>query len=355
MHLNLYPLIRPALFLVEAEDAHHLAISALKAGFGPRFRNDIDPILHTKVCGLEFANPVGLAAGFDKHAEVINAVLGFGFGSAEIGSITPKPQAGNPRPRLFRAPEAEAIINRFGFNSHGFGSCLERIQTYRATKQSNNGILGINIGKNKESPDATADYVAGIKVFAPYADYLTVNVSSPNTPGLRDLQAKSVLESLLKQVVDARNALAKKPPVFVKIAPDQTEEQMSDIAEVVLTCGIDGLIIGNTTISRPDNIRAHLAKEAGGLSGKPLFELSTHVLAEMYRLTGGKIPLIGCGGISSGADAYAKIRSGASLVQLYSALIYHGPHLVNRINHELAALLKRDGFRSVQEAVGSHK
>lgn len=351
-NFNLYPILRPLLFRMDAERAHHMAIASLKWGLGPHFRNNADPILRTSVCGLDFPNPVGLAAGFDKHAEVIDAVMGFGFGSVEIGSITPKPQPGNPRPRLFRIPEAEAIINRFGFNSDGFDICLERIKTYRAWQQVPNGIVGINIGKNKESPDAAADYVAGIKIFAPYADYLTVNVSSPNTPGLRDLQTKEALANLLKQVMDVRNTGAKRPPVFVKIAPDQNDEQMRDIAEVVLASQIDGLIIGNTTVSRPAAIPPDLAKELGGLSGKPLFDMSTQILAKMYKLTGGKIPLIGCGGISSGEDAYKKIRAGASLVQLYSALVYQGPHLVRRVNRELAELLRRDGFRFVKEAIG---
>jgi dihydroorotate dehydrogenase len=355
MKLDLYPLLRPLLFSLDAELAHHLGINAVKHGLSPYYENNTIPSLHTNICGLNFPNPVGLAAGLDKQAEAITGMFGFGFGSIELGSITPHPQPGNPKPRLFRIEKAEAIINRFGFNSDGFEVCRSRIAAYR-TKNTNKppqGILGINIGKNKDSTDATPDYTAGISTFAPYADYLTINISSPNTPGLRDLQGREAMNSLLHQVMSARNNATRKPPVFVKIAPDLDESQMHDIAETALFSGIDGLIIGNTTLTRPGNIPPQLANKAGGLSGKPLFELSTKILARMYRLTNGKIPLIGCGGIASGTDAYTKICAGASLVQLYSALIYQGPSLIPRINRELATLLERDGFTSVAQAVGS--
>jgi dihydroorotate dehydrogenase len=352
---NPYNLLRPFLFMMDAERTHHLSIALLKKGLGPRFKNDADPALGVRLYGLDFPNPIGLAAGFDKNGELMGELFGFGFGAVEIGSITPQPQPGNPRPRLFRAIRAEAIINRFGFNSEGFDLCLRRIGAYRdtMTRKPRQGIIGINIGKNKTSADAAADYVLGVARFAPHADYLAINISSPNTPGLRDLQGRGALGNLLRQVVEARNKAAKKPPLFVKIAPDLDEAAMQDIAEVVLASGIDGLIVGNTTVSRPGNLPPELAKEAGGLSGRPLFDLSTRVLAAMYKLTGGKIPLIGCGGVSSGADAYAKIRAGATLVQLYSALVYQGPFLVPRVNRELAAFLKRDGFKSVAEAVGT--
>ena len=351
--MNPYSWIRPLLFRLDAEQAHHWTIMLLKKGLTPRFKNDIDPSLHVKLCGLTFPNPIGLAAGFDKQAEVMTEMFGFGFGSVEVGTITPRPQAGNPLPRLFRVPEAEAIINRFGFNSDGFDACLRRFIAYHdeMVQKDSPGIIGINLGKNKESTDAVADYVKGIKIFAPYADYLTINISSPNTPGLRDLQGDG-LSDLLKQVVAARDAAPKRPPIFVKIAPDLTEAQMQNIAKAALSSGIQGLIVGNTTVSRPESLPIGSAKEEGGLSGKPLLDLSTHVLARMYKLTEGKLPLIGCGGVASGADAYAKIRAGASLVQLYTALIYQGPLLVPRINRELAALLKRDDFASVADAVG---
>lgn len=352
-NLDLYPFIRPFLFLMDPEKAHGLALSALKYGLGPHVANDIDPILHTQVAGLNFPNPIGLAAGFDKHAEVMGSVLRLGFGFTETGSITPQPQQGNPKPRLFRVVEAEAAINRFGFNSDGMEKGLQRLIAYHQASQGvSRGIVGINIGKNKETADAAVDYVLGVRTFAPYADYMTVNISSPNTPGLRNLQGRDQLGDLLQQVMAERSASVKQPPVFVKIAPDQTPEQMEDIAEVVLKSGVHGLIIGNTTLTRPAHIPANVANEAGGLSGKPLFELSTQVLKDMYRLTQGRIPLIGCGGVSSAADAYAKIRAGASLVQLYTAMIYEGPLLVSRIYSGLAELLRRDGFKSVSDAVG---
>ncbi len=350
---NLYGLARPFLFEMDPEAAHAFTIALMRRGLVPRFKCDVYPSLQTKVCGIPFSNPVGLAAGFDKNAEVISDAIDLGFGFVELGTITPKPQPGNPKPRIFRVVSAEAVINRYGFNSDGAAVCLRRIAAFRdAGMKKKAGIIGINIGKNKDSVDAVADYVKGIATFKSYADYLVVNISSPNTPGLRDLQAGEALTNLLKHVVAARDAGGKPKPVFVKIAPDLTEPQQHEIAEIVVSSGIDGLIIGNTTVTRPNSIPQNLAKEEGGLSGKPLFALSTQVLASIYRLTGGKIPLIGCGGVSSGADAYAKIRAGASLVQIYTALIYKGPFLVSHINRELAALLERDGLKSVSEAVG---
>ncbi|MFY9287728.1 MAG: quinone-dependent dihydroorotate dehydrogenase [Alphaproteobacteria bacterium] len=351
--MNLYRLARPFLFQLDAETAHHLALTLLKKGFGPTIKSDYDRSLHTQICGLHFTNPVGLAAGFDKNGEVIDQVLKLGFGFTELGSITPLPQTGNPRPRMFRVTEARAVINRLGFNSQGMDVCLPRIISYQFGK-TGHGIVGINIGKNKESTDAAADYVRGIKLFAPYADYITVNISSPNTPGLRDLQGREQLSHLLREVMTAQSSSQKQPPIFVKIAPDQTEQQQDDIAEVVLASGVHGMIIGNTTISRPSSLSERWINEVGGLSGRPLFDLSTQMLSTMYKKTGGKIPLIGCGGISSGEDAYAKIRAGASLIQLYTALVYEGPELVQRINHELSQLLRRDGFKSVSEAVGAN-
>jgi dihydroorotate dehydrogenase len=341
------------LFQLDAETAHHLALMILKRGIGPRTKPNFYPSLRSTVCGLDFPNPVGLAAGFDKNAEVIGEVLNFGFGFVEIGSITPQPQPGNPKPRLFRVASADAVINRFGFNSDGIEACLRRIAAFRdAHVDKRDAPIGLNVGKNKDTVDAASDYVIGITKFAPDADYITVNISSPNTPGLRDLQGREQLADLLQKVVAARDATYKKPPLFVKIAPDQTEQQIDDIAEVILSSNVQGIIIGNTTTTRPGNIPPQLAKEAGGLSGKPLFALSTQMLANFHKRTQGKIPLIGCGGIFTAEDAYAKIRAGASLVQLYSALIYEGPGLIAQINHQLAALLQKDGFQSVSEAVG---
>ena len=353
MPFDFYSLIRPLLFRIDPERAHHLAIAALKFGLLPKAKAVDDPVLRTVFCGLDFAHPIGLAAGFDKQGGAIQGVLDLGFGFVELGTVVPQPQIGNPQPRLFRVPQAQAVLNRFGFNSDGQEKVLRRVFGFYKTHKTPHAPVGINIGKNKNSEELAEDYVSGIRTFAPYADYLTVNISSPNTPGLRDLQRRAPLAELLKQVIDARAASKRQPPLFVKIAPDQTDDQLQDIVEVCLETGIDGIIIGNTTLSRPESIPSYLAKEAGGLSGKPLFALSTKILGTAYQLTQGKIPLIGCGGVFTGADAYAKIRAGASLVQIYTALVYEGPYVATRIATELAALLKRDGFASVRDAVGA--
>jgi len=339
---------------MDAEKAHHFAIACLKNGWVPKVKPSADPVLRTRVCGLDFANPIGLAAGFDKQAEALQGVLNLGFGFVEIGTVVPLPQIGNPKPRLFRIPEAHAVINRFGFNSDGIEKILPRIEAFFETnKNISHAPVGLNVSKNKDTADLADDHVCGVRAFAPSADYLTVNVSSPNTPGLLGAQKRAPLEDLLNQTIATRNASIRKPPLFVKIAPDQTEDQLQDIAEVCLASGIDGIIIGNTTMTRPDSIPLRLAKEAGGLSGEPLREMATKILGTMYQMTQGKIPLIGCGGVFTGADAYAKIRAGASLVQIYTALIYEGPMVVARITLELAALLKRDGFARVTDAVGA--
>ena len=353
--IDLYPVVGPLLRGIDPETAHGLTIKALSAGLGPVVRGADDPILRTRVLGMEFANPVGLAAGFDKNAEVVDPVLRMGFGFAEAGSVTPRPQPGNPRPRLFRATAQGAVINRMGFNNEGLDAFAARLERRRDDPRRAPGVFGANLGKNKDTADAADDYVIGVKRLAPLADYLVVNVSSPNTPGLRALQGREPLRVLLGRVLDARAAcgLTRPPPLLLKIAPDLTEEDKSDIAAVALDSGIDGLIVSNTTIARPPEIPEPLRAEAGGLSGRPLFGPSTAVLKEMYRLTGGKLPLVGVGGIASGADAYAKIRAGASLVQLYSALVYAGPGLVSAIKRDLAALLRRDGFASVADAVGA--
>jgi dihydroorotate dehydrogenase len=333
------------------ETAHRLTIWALAAGLGPRDREPEDPILESSLWGRRFPNPVGIAAGFDKSAEAYRAVLRLGFGFAEIGSVTPRPQAGNPKPRLFRLTEDRAVINRMGFNNDGVEAVARRL--------SNRGVLpgplGVNLGKNKDSADATADYVRGVQALARYADYLVINVSSPNTPGLRALQGREPLAALIEAVKAARADACPTapPPLLVKIAPDLQPEDKADIAAVALASGIDGLIVSNTTLARPASLRGADRGEAGGLSGAPLFQPSTELLAEMYRLTLGRLPLIGVGGIGSGADAYAKIRAGASLVQLYSALVFEGPGLVQRIKRELAQSLRRDGFSSLSQAVGA--
>jgi len=334
-----------------AETAHRAALRALAAGLVPAAGAETDPVLRVRLWNRDFPNPVGLAAGFDKDAEAVAGCLRLGFGFVEIGSVTPRPQPGNPRPRLFRLTQDRAIVNRMGFNSRGLDFAAARL----ARRDRAAGIIGANLGKNKESADAAADYVAGASRLAPLADYLVINVSSPNTPGLRALQGREPLAHLVAAVIAARAAAvpAVPPPLLLKIAPDLTEEDKRDIAAVALDSGIDGLIVSNTTIARPASLKSRHAREAGGLSGRPLFAPSTAVLADMYRLTGGRLPLVGVGGIASGADAYAKIRAGASLVQLYSALVYEGPGLVRRIQRDLAARLRADGFATLADAVGA--
>jgi dihydroorotate dehydrogenase len=346
---DLYKLAGPFLRILGPETAHGVAISALKSGLAPVGTKFEDPILSLKLWDLEFANPIGLAAGFDKNAEVPDAMCGQGFGFVEIGSVTPRPQGGNPKPRLFRLARDRAVINRMGFNNDGMDVVAERLA------KGHTGILGVNLGKNKATEKALDDYVLGAKKLAPYADYMVVNVSSPNTPGLRLLQGGDQLKVLLVGVMEVLNksASGKHPPLLVKIAPDLADEDLSDIAEVALDVGIDGLIATNTTIERPAGLTDSHSSESGGLSGEPLMNLSTSVLSRLYQLTEGKVPLIGVGGVSSGANAYEKIRAGASLVQLYSALVYHGPGLVNRIKRELADSLKADGFASIADAVGA--
>ena len=315
----------------------------------PRRGEAEDAVLATRVFGLDFPNPIGLAAGFDKDARACAATLGLGFGFVEVGSVTPEPQPGNPKPRLFRLPEDRALINRIGFASQGLALVAARLA------RRSGGIVGANLGKNKERADAATDYRAGALALAPYADYLVINVSSPNTPGLRALQGREPLAALIAAVQQARAeaASARKPPILLKIAPDLALEGCRDIAETARRGGLDGLIVGNTTIARPPGLSGRHRGEAGGLSGRPLFPLAARLLAEMHRLTEGRIPLIGCGGVASGADAYAMIRAGASLVELYTALVYEGPGLVLRIKAELAHLLRRDGFASVAAAVGA--
>jgi dihydroorotate dehydrogenase len=297
------------------------------------------------VLGRDFPNPIGLAAGFDKNAEVPAAMLGFGFGFVECGTVTPRPQSGNRRPRLYRLSEDRAVINRMGFNNDGMDVVAARLATRRR-----NGICGINIGANKDSLDRIEDYRRAFTCLAPLADYVAVNVSSPNTPGLRGLQDRGELTRLLAVLREAQRASP--VPLLLKIAPDLDGHALDDIAEVALASGIEGLIVANTTIARPSSLRSRYASEAGGLSGVPLFEVSTGILREMRARTGDKLVLVGVGGIASGSDAYAKIRAGASLVQLYSALAFEGPGLVQRIKQELLACLVRDGFASVGEAIG---
>ena len=347
-----YRYARPVLALLDPETAHRATIMALKLGLAGSAPAAGAPSLRTRVWGLTFANPVGLAAGFDKDAEVTDAMLSLGFGFVEAGTVTPRPQPGNPRPRLFRLEEDQAVINRFGFNSRGLDPFVERLR--RRSKPL--GIVGANVGKNKETVDAAADYEKGIEAVCAHAEYLVCNVSSPNTPGLRGLQARAEIEKLLTRVLAARLRAApdskNPPPLLAKVGPDLSEDEVHDIAQVALSTGIDGLIVGNTTIDRPSRLSSAHRGETGGLSGRPLLAHANACLAAMYRYTQGRIPIIGCGGIASGADAYAKIRAGASLVQLYSALVFQGPELIGRILHELAARLQADGFAQIADAVG---
>jgi dihydroorotate dehydrogenase len=336
--------LRPLIFALEPETAHNLTLLALRTGLAPSAPDD-DPILRTNLAGLDLPNPVGLAAGFDKDVMVPDAMLKLGFGFVECGSVTPRPQDGNPKPRLFRLAEDAAVINRMGFNNMGLEHAVTRLQARRGRP----GIVGINLGANKDSDDRTADYVTGVRAAAALASYVTVNISSPNTPGLRALQDGAALADLVARVMEARGRIA--VPLFVKVAPDLEAADFDTIARIAIDGGVDGLIVSNTTISRPILSSRH-SQETGGLSGAPLAALALSALQGFARATGGTLPLIAAGGIGSGADAYARIRAGASAVQLYSALVYEGPGLVQRIKTDLAALLRRDGFASVGDAVG---
>ncbi len=345
---SLYRIARPALFALDAERAHELAIWALANGLAGASRAADPPSLAVRAFGLDFPNPVGLAAGFDKDARAMAGGLKLGFGFVEAGTVTPLPQPGNPKPRLFRLAEDRAVINRLGFNGRGLDAFARRMRA-----RPHAGIVGANVGRNKETADEAADFERGVETLAPLADYLTVNISSPNTPGLRDLQRAEALAALLDRLVAARARTGARPPILVKVAPDLDADGRRAVAEVALAAGIDGLIVGNTTTARPASLRSRHKGEAGGLSGAPLMAPSTEVLREFYRLTGGRLPLVGCGGVASGADAYAKIRAGATLVQLYTALVFDGPGLVVRIKRELAQCLARDGFVAVADAVGA--
>lgn len=355
---DLYPLIRPVLRRLPAEVAHRLSLAALSAGlarlFVERAAATDPPILKQRLFGLDFPNPVGLAAGYDKDARAPDALLRLGFGFVELGTVTPRPQPGNPKPRLFRLEEDEAIVNRLGFNSDGLDKVLARLAGRRDRGgRDRGGIIGLNLGRNRDSLDAAADYEEGVRRAAGLADYLVINISSPNTPGLRDLQRRAALETLLGRLRRARDEGARRVPLLVKIAPDLTPEERADIAHVALAAGVDGLIVANTTVARPSGLASRHAREAGGLSGRPLFAPSTALLAEMYRLTEGRLPLIGVGGIAGAADAYAKIRAGASLMQVYTALVFAGPALIAGIKRALVDLLRRDGYSTIAEAVGA--
>ncbi len=354
---GLYDLFRPLIFKVDAEQAHHMTLKALKSGLVPPCKPVIDPALEVKLWGLKFPNPVGLSAGFDKNAEIIGPAFNLGFGFVEAGTVTPKPQEGNPKPRVFRDPANEAVINRLGFPNQGMNAFKSNLEKFLDGKSRPVGVVGINIGMNKAQTEPAKDYTALIKMLGPMADYITINISSPNTPGLRDLQSREPLLELLGAVLEERKRSCgdHPPPLLLKLAPDLSQDQQAELAKTVLEAGIDGLILANTTLDRPETLANDFRAEKGGLSGKPVRDKSTAVIRNFYRLTGGKLPIIGVGGISSGSDAYEKIKAGASLVQLYTSLVFKGPAVANSINQELLALLKKDGFTNISQAVGVQK
>jgi dihydroorotate dehydrogenase len=349
---DLYAYLGPALRMLPPEVAHDLALRAMALGLVRARRPSRDPRLQCTCFGRTLPNPFGIAAGFDKDAAAVDGLFELGFGFVEVGTVTPRPQAGNPRPRLFRLKKERALVNRMGFNNEGLAALVARVGRFRAGPHGER-LLGINLGKNKDTEDAAADYVKGIEAAAPLADFIVVNVSSPNTPGLRSLQGREALDALLRRVQDALAATGRSVPLLVKIAPDLSQADREDVAEVAIARRLDGLVVSNTTVARPPSLVSKHRGETGGLSGPPVFEPSTELLRQMVKLTAGKLVFIGVGGVSSGADAYAKIRAGASLVQVYTSFIYQGPGLVGRLEGELSALLERDGFASVAEAVGA--
>jgi dihydroorotate dehydrogenase len=339
-----------AVRLIDPEDAHRLTIDALKAGLGPRDLGPEDPALHVRMAGLHVRNCVGLAAGFDKHAEAADALLDAGFGFVEVGTVTPLPQPGNARPRVFRLERDRAVINRYGFNSEGLEAVAGRLAARRRR-----GCVGANLGANKDSEDRIGDYLTGLRRLWGLADYFTVNISSPNTPGLRSLQGGEELSELLGRLAELRRELSmgESAPVFLKVAPDLTEEDARRITDTVQQADLDGIIVSNTTVERPASLRSAARDETGGLSGAPLAEAALRALRWFHAAHDDKLVLIAAGGIASGADAYARIRAGACAVQLYTALVYEGPGLVRRLKRDLAARVRADGFTSVVEARGS--
>jgi dihydroorotate dehydrogenase len=344
--LNLAGLAHPLLRLLPAEAAHRAAIVGLWL-YPPAAAPPTDERLATRLAGIAFPNPLGLAAGFDKNAEVPGPALGLGFGFVEVGTLTPKPQPGNPKPRLFRLPQDAAVINRYGFNNAGYEGALARLQ------RRPRGLIGVNVGANKDSPDRVADYALGIRTFAKVADYFTVNVSSPNTPALRDLQGREALDGLLAAVLAARDEAAPARPVFLKIAPDLDERGLDDILEVASARRIDALIISNTTVARPPSLKSAGRAEMGGLSGRPLFDPSTRLLARAWSASRGALPLIGCGGIEDGKTALAKIEAGASLVQLYTSLALRGPEVVPAVLKGLAEAVQARRVPAIAALVGT--
>jgi dihydroorotate dehydrogenase len=343
---GLFGLGQALLLALDPERAHDLAVKSLEFGLYPRADAPDDKRLAQHLFGLDFPNPVGMAAGFDKDARVARELLAMGFGFVEVGTLTPRAQTGNPSPRIFRSSEDRAIINRLGFNNEGQEAALARLKGHMA------GIVGVNLGAGRDSADRIGDYVEGIARMAPVASYVTVNISSPNTPGLRDLQAPEALGALLSRVQAARASLPRKPPLLVKLAPDLADDDVPAIVRVIQSHGADGIIVSNTTLSRAGLRDAGFAQEAGGLSGRPLFARATRMLARVYRLTEGKVPLIGAGGIDSGESALAKIEAGASLLQLYTGLVFEGPSLIARIKQALIAAIDKRGATDLAPIIG---
>lgn len=353
---ELYRALRPLLFRVlPPETAHDLALMGLRSGLFPRVKEIDDPTLRVTLWDRVFPNPVGLAGGFDKNALALRGLFGLGFGFIEAGTVTPRPQEGNPRPRIFRCPQQEAVINRMGFPNQGLSAFRRNLEGFLEKRPRPAGLVGISIGMNKAQTEPEKDYVQLVRALGPLADYLAINVSSPNTPGLRDLQQKKPLTDLLNRVMEERTRVcaAAPPPVLLKLMPDLDAPQLAEIADVAQECSVDGVILTNTTLARPDNLPSAFAGEKGGLSGAPVREKSTRMIRDFYALTEGKIPVVGVGGIFTARDAYDKIRAGASLVQVYTGFIYQGPFIAAEICRDLAALLRADGFSHISQAVGA--
>lgn len=353
---TLYNLAKPFIFKLDPERAHNITLRTMKAGLVPSVKAVEDPALKIDAWGLTFNNPIGLSAGFDKNAEVIAPILDLGFGFTEVGTVTIKPQDGNPKPRVFRDPETESIINRLGFPNCGLNVFKANLERFLKKRHHYNGVVGINIGMNKGQTDPASDYIGLIRILGPLADYLTVNISSPNTPGLRDLQKPEFLRVLIADLKAARAEICSPdslPPILIKFAPDLDDTQQEELAHAVVEAKIDGLILTNTTLDRPDTLPESFRAEKGGLSGTPVKEKSTQTIKNFYHLTKGQIPIIGVGGVSTGQDAYDKIKAGATLIQLYTGLVFQGPSVAQSINTELLSLLRTDGYTHISEAIGT--
>jgi dihydroorotate dehydrogenase len=344
---GLFGLGQALLLALDPERAHDLAVKSLELGLYPRATEPDDKRLAQRIFGLDFPNPIGMAAGFDKDARVPRELLATGLGFVEVGTLTPRAQSGNPLPRVFRSQADRAIINRLGFNNEGQEAALQRLQHRPA------GVVGVNIGAGRDSSDRSADYVSGIERMGSVASYFTVNISSPNTPGLRDLQAPETLDALLKRALTARGALANKPPLLVKLAPDLADADLPEVVDVIVANGVDAIVVSNTTLMRDGLKDATFSRETGGLSGRPLFARSTRMLARVYRLTQGKLPLVGVGGVDSGETAVAKIEAGASLLQLYTGLVFEGPGLIGRIKQALVVAIERAGAHDLKPLIGA--